>query len=115
MTHLVRRWPTALRAFAIALIVAVIPLPALAQQTSQAAAKPRLQASIAPIVHTVAVATAKTATPKRGQSAQQLGSTSFFRTGPGIAVIAILAAGAGFAIYSASHDRIHSTIPASLQ
>jgi hypothetical protein len=35
-------------------------------------------------------------------------SPAFFKTGPGIAVLAVMAVGAGFAIYSTQHDRIHS-------
>jgi hypothetical protein len=35
-------------------------------------------------------------------------SASFFKTGPGIAVLAAFAAGVSYALYSTSHDRIHS-------
>ena len=35
-------------------------------------------------------------------------SPAFFKTPAGIAVLAVLGAGAGYAIYSAQHDRIHS-------
>jgi hypothetical protein len=35
-------------------------------------------------------------------------SPTFFKTPAGIAVVAVMAAGAGYAIYSAQHDRIHS-------
>jgi hypothetical protein len=35
-------------------------------------------------------------------------SSTFFKTGPGIAVLAVIAAGFGYALYSASHDRINS-------
>jgi hypothetical protein len=35
-------------------------------------------------------------------------SGRFFKTGPGIAVPAVFAAGAGYALYSAPHDRVHS-------
>lgn len=112
MTHLFRRWRTALRVLAIALIVAAIPLPSLAQQPGQAA-QPRLQASIAPVVHAVAVNAPKaTATKEQQQSdpKAQLGSKSFFKTPLGMTALAIVFAGCGFAIYSASHDRIHSVV-----
>jgi hypothetical protein len=35
-------------------------------------------------------------------------SGQFFKTGPGIAVLAVFAAGVGYALYSAQHDRVHS-------
>ena len=35
-------------------------------------------------------------------------SPAFFKTPAGIAVLAVAGAGAGYAIYSAQHDRIHS-------
>jgi len=35
-------------------------------------------------------------------------SPAFFKTPAGIAVLAVVGAGAGYAIYSAQHDRIHS-------
>lgn len=37
-------------------------------------------------------------------------SKSFFRTGKGIAVIALMAGGVGYTLYSKSHDRIKSPI-----
>ena len=40
----------------------------------------------------------------------QLSNPSFFKTPAGMVVIGVLAAGAGYAIYSASHDRIHSVV-----
>jgi hypothetical protein len=52
--------------------------------------------------------------PARQQSAgaktdkSELGSPSFFKKPAGIAVLATLAAGVGYAIYSAKHDRIKS-------
>jgi hypothetical protein len=35
-------------------------------------------------------------------------SPTFFKTGPGIAVLAVIAAGVGYALYSTSNDRIKS-------
>jgi hypothetical protein len=108
-----RTWRLPLRVLALVLIVAAVPLPCLAGDTSQPAARPRLQASIKPIVHVVAL-TRPSAPPAKFQATPdakaQLGSTSFFRTPAGVAVLAIVAAGAGYALYSASHNRIHSVI-----
>jgi hypothetical protein len=112
----VRTWRPLLRVLAIALALA-IPLPALAADGSQPAAKPGLRASI-----THAVASARlTASPGKTRATRdesqstpdakaQLASRSFFRTPAGVAVLAIVGAGAGYAVYSASHDRIHSVI-----
>lgn len=49
--------------------------------------------------------------PARGQatgSKTDLGSPSFFKKPAGIAVLATLAAGVGYALYSTQHDRVHS-------
>jgi len=35
-------------------------------------------------------------------------SPAFFKSGAGIAVLAVVAVGVGYALYSSSHDRIHS-------
>ena len=102
-----------MRVLAVALIVAAVPWPALAGEGKQPATKPGLQASIAPAVHAVAVA----ARPASRESAQEkapidksmLESKSFFKKPMGVLIIGVLAAGTGYAIYSASHDRIPPT------
>lgn len=116
MNYPVRRWRPILRVVAIALALA-IPLPALAADGPQAPpAKPGLRASIG---HAVSSARLTTAPGKAKETSQsqttpdaraQLGRTSFFKTPAGIAVIAIVGAGAGYAVYSASQDRIHSVV-----
>ncbi len=104
-----RKWRLALRVLALALIVAAVPLPCLAQQPGQTATTPGLKASARSVVHAV-VAAAPAAKPARAQATgdakAQLESKSFFRTSAGLAVIAVMAAGVGYAAYSASHDRI---------
>ncbi len=117
MNFKVRRWRCVLRVLVLALIVTAVPLPGMAGQPDQPNARPGLKASIPTAVRAVAATTKAPARAAREQAPgkEQLGSTSFFKTGPGIAVIAILAAGTGYAIYSASHDRIHSTVPTALQ
>jgi hypothetical protein len=109
--NLVRSWRPLVRAVALALIVAAVPLPALAGDTPQAAPKAGIRASIDKVVAAQPVAPP----PSRGQAAGaqsgntvDLNSPSFFKTPAGIMVIAVIAAGAGYAIYSASNDRIHS-------
>jgi hypothetical protein len=102
---------------ALVLVAATVPWPCLAADPGQPAPRPRLQASIAPIVRQVAAKSDTGGAVVRAKQAdkEQLGSTSFFKKPAGIAVILALAAGAGYAIYSASHDRIHSTVPSGLQ
>lgn len=109
MTHLVRAWRPAMRVLALALVIAAIPLPAFAGETSQAAPKPGIRASIEKAVaaQTVAPSTGPAVRAQSGTGAD-LGSPSFFKTPVGIAVVAVLAAGAGYAIYSAKHDRVSS-------
>ena len=105
----VRKWRLALRVLALALIVAAVPLPCMAQQPGQPAQKPGLKASVRPIVHAVVTA-APAAKPARAQEPGDvkapLESRSFFKTTTGVVVLAIIGAGAGYAAYSISHDRI---------
>ncbi len=117
MNCLVRRWRPLLCLLVVALIVTAVPLPAVAQEPSQPAGPPGIRASVAPAVRAVAAKT--TVAKEQAQSTpadkSQLSSGSFFKKPAGLIVLAVVAAGAGFAVYSASHDRIHSTVPASLQ
>ncbi len=103
-----RRWSLA-RIFVLAVAVALAPLPVAA--ADQNAPPPGLKASAAKIVTAERLVVNKA--PAKAQKDQDtsgagLQSGSFFKTPAGIAVIAILAAGAGYAFYSTSHDRIHS-------
>jgi len=103
-----RPWRPVLCVIALALAIAAVPLPALAQEPGQPPAAPGIRASIPQVTAAVRP------TPQRAQVARtqagkaQLGSTSFFKTPAGVAVIAVVAAGTGYAFYSLSHDRIHS-------
>jgi hypothetical protein len=106
----------ALRVLAILLALAVVPWPAFAQQPAgQSAAKPGIRASIAKAVTSARVAPAKgqSQTPADGKA--QLASGSFFKKPVGMLVIMVVGAGTAYALYSASHDRIHSTIPPGLK
>jgi hypothetical protein len=107
------------RAVFVALVAALPPLP-LAAAGDQAAspassAKPTtMQAAVhaAAVKEAAVVAAPRAKTAKRAdQSGTSKQSTSFFRTGPGAIALAVMAAGTGYAIYSASHDKINS--PAS--
>ncbi len=112
MNFHVRRWRLVLRVLVLALIVAAVPLPSAAQQASPPGTKPGLKASIPSIVRTVASLSGAPARPAKQQATDakaQLDSRSFFRTPAGVAVLAVMAAGTGYAIYSARHDRIQPT------
>lgn len=106
--HQFRTWRTGVRVLALALVLSAIPLPGLAEESSKPAPVPGLKASIAKAAASgsVALEQAKPAAPDKAQ----LGSSSFFRKPAGMIVLAVVAAGTGYAMYSASHDRIHSVI-----
>ena len=96
----------------VALTLVPRPLFAADRCSSPASTRP-IAASVAKAARTVALA-APAAAPGVSRQQQQkpgdelVGSSAFFTRPLGIAVLAILAAGTGYAIYSTSHDRIHS-------
>jgi hypothetical protein len=114
------------RAVTLAVCMALIPLPALAAgpaSSPEPAAAPSAGASDArPLRAAIAKldsrdfetrsAASRTAPRRSAPSAQATDtvkqSRAFFKTGPGIAVLAVIAAGFGYALYSTSHDRINS-------
>ena len=107
MNRPIRKWRLALRVLALALIVAAVPLPCLAQQPGQPAAKSGLKASIPAVVHSVATGAAKPAAAQAtGDVKAPLQSRSFFKTPAGVVVLAVVGAGVGYTLYSIKHDRI---------
>jgi len=105
------RWRFVLPALVLALFVTALPMPAGADDGSQPSARPGLRASIASSA-TLAVSKAPAPATSRAQTTGDakapLESKSFFKTPAGAAVLAIFAAGTGYAIYSANHDRIRT-------
>lgn len=118
------------RTLGLAICVALVPLPVLASDSATAppntvavASSPRsetptLRAAIERVdsrklegvtVNRTTTSRSRRAA-RRAEQAQSAGTESpaFFKTGPGIAVIAAVAVGVGYALYSTSHDRIHS-------
>jgi hypothetical protein len=90
--------------FALALAVAALPLPCLAGDGPQPAAAPGLRASAAKAAATTRLSTT---TPEQATDGKaQLASPSFFKTKVGLAVVAVVAVGTGYAFYSISHDHI---------
>jgi hypothetical protein len=104
-------WGRVVRACAFGIITALIPLPAAASGTATNAPEaPKIKASMEKIVARDVAATAarKAVVREDRQAGSATGSTSFFKTGPGMVALAVMAVGTGYALYSASHDRIHS-------
>jgi len=101
----------------LAIAVTLVPLPLMAADRAAAPAQP-LKSSIAThAAREVLVSASKASAPKaqagsarQTSGAQRSGSSAsnFFHSPAGIACLAVLGAGTGYAIYSASHDRIHS-------
>jgi hypothetical protein len=106
--HQFQSWRPAVRVFALALVLAAIPLPGLAEETNTPAPAPGLKASIARAAASGSV-TLEQAKPPAAPVEAQVGSKSFFKTPIGVVVLAVMAAGTGYAIYSSSHDRIAPT------
>jgi hypothetical protein len=104
------------RAATLAIAVTLLPLPLAAAE--RAASKPApaqpLRTSIAKHASREVLATSpkrasQSTAPSRAQSNNPQ-STGFFRSPAGIACLAVIAAGTGYALYSASNDRIHSVV-----
>jgi hypothetical protein len=104
------------RAVFVALVAALPPLPvaAASDQAVPAAstAKPKtLQSAVhaAAVRESAVVAAPRAKAAKRAdQSGASKQSPGFFRTGAGAVALAVMIVGSGYAIYSASHDKINS-------
>ncbi len=102
-------------AHVVALGVAVaVAAPPVAAAGSSEPVRPSIDFNAA-VVRIVAAdrhaskAAARAQTANRPADDNKPDSASFFRTPLGLAVIAVVGAGTGYAIYSSQHDRIHST------
>jgi len=111
------------RAVLLAVIVALVPLPVTAAENGKPPAKPSSLREAAATIPPRDLAVVKTSdSPQRSSqtmtrpafrrseqaSNPTTQSSSFFTTPTGIVVLSALAAGVGYALYSAQHDRIHS-------
>lgn len=95
----------------LVLTAALIPLPVAASDAAQGQTTPTVKTSLHDAVAREAVKAAKTPavrTSERRADKADKGTAAFFKSGPGIAVLAVMAVGTGYAIYSAQHDRISS-------
>lgn len=93
------------RMLVLAVVVAFVPVPVLADEGPPAAA-PGIRASAAVIADTEPLAATTVATAQSGPP--DAGSVSFFKKPIGIVALLTLAAGVGYAIYSTQNDRITS-------
>jgi anti-sigma-K factor RskA len=94
-------------------VAALTPLPLVAAgEAGTPAAKPQtlkaaVQTAAARNASVVSAPRAKD-TRKAEQASTAKQSTGFFRSGVGAVALAVMAVGTGYAIYSASHDKITS-------
>ena len=112
------------RAMVLAVSVALVPLPAFAGALSTpekpAQPPPQVAGTIKPVqplrtaIEKIDASDFKPTTSSRNaprraaQDTTVKQSPAFFKSGTGITVLAVVAAGVGYALYSASHDRVHS-------
>jgi len=100
----------------LALAVSLTALPAAANDTPAASkAKPKAssQVSLRDAAKQEAAKIALRSTPaastsRRADQNTSTHSTNFFKTTQGAIALAVMAIGGGYAIYSASHDRVSS-------
>jgi hypothetical protein len=105
------RTPGLRRALLGLLVLTMMPWPAAAGETTPP--PPSLRAALADVrPHVTTPPRPVSAAPvRRSEKAQPTPGTdspAFFKTRTGVLVLAVAGAGAGYAIYSSSHDRIKS-------
>jgi hypothetical protein len=93
------------RVLALAVVIALLPLPALADQGSAKAA-PGIRVSAATIAKTEPLAASETAAQAGAPAGTD--SPSFFKSPAGIVTLVLVGVGVGFALYSTKNDRINS-------
>lgn len=111
MTVRLTRWRGMIgRTALLAAAVALIPMPVAASGTKSAPKAPQvsLRQVVAKEAAHTPLRTSTASTAKREQDNQTKQSPGFFRTPAGMAALAVMAIGTGYAIYSTQHDRIHS-------
>jgi hypothetical protein len=98
------------RALLLAVITTLSPLPAAASDALTAEKAPTIKVSMENIVaRDLTAAPARPALARPARQGQTPGSDpGFFKSRTGMIALVAMVAGAGYALYSASHDRIHS-------
>jgi len=84
------------------------PPAGAAEPAPQPSPEPTLSASADAALEAMPSATLAAAAQAMPEPARGPDDTSFFKTGKGVAVLALLAGGLGYTIYSFSHDRVKS-------
>ena len=104
------RWCTRLiRVVWLVAVTAFVSVPALADDTGSGRRSSGIRESAAQFVaRAVSTEPPRPVRVRHSQASASTGSTSFFKSRPGMIVLAAVAAGTGYAIYSTQHDRIHS-------
>ena len=99
------------RVVAAGMTIALASAPLAAAAADPAPPSINLKAAVAKAASTERLASSTTAPAQTAQQGTAMApeSKSFFKTPLGIAVIAIVGSGTAYAVYSAQHDRIHST------
>jgi hypothetical protein len=103
-----------LRAVPLALAAWLIALPVAANENTVVTPKAKTeqvslrQAAAKAASHAAATAPRTSKVRRAEQSSPTRQSTSWFKTKPGVIALAVMAFGTGYAIYSATNDRITS-------
>ena len=93
----------------LALAIAAAPLPALAGEPHATAHPPGIAAAAQKAVAAQVKTDARMARAQSNAGTKtDLGSSSFFKSPPGIITLIAVGAGLGYALYSTSNDRIKS-------
>jgi hypothetical protein len=100
------RWRLVLHALVVALILTALPALAGADDTAKPAARPGLRSLTTKVDMLKAPAPARARAQSAGVTKAPLESRSFFKKPIGVIVLAVFAAGTGYTIYSAKHDRV---------
>jgi hypothetical protein len=97
------------RAALLAVVIALVPLPAAAGGRTEKQA-PTITASMRRMVARDLASTPVPSSMRRAarQTPPAGSAPGFFKSGPGMIALVVMAAGTGYALYSATHDRIHS-------
>jgi len=104
-------WRGALpRAVLLAVAVSLVPVPSVAGEAKADRKNGPIQASIQKVVaRELAAMPARAAAPRhQAQTSTSKESVGFFKTGPGILVLVVMAVGTGYALYTTQNDRVKS-------
>lgn len=102
------------RAGLLVLMAALTPLPVAASEAAPAQSTPTVKTtSLHDAVAREAARAAQTpmasaTTARRDQGNAAKSTMAFFKTGPGMVALTVMAVGTGYAVYSLNHDKVTS-------